>query len=93
MAHRMPTIKKLRRFGFASFALALVACGSPPVVPQAPRSAKLAETFVEAMDHEINDPLTPTPYLDALDRALTNHSDRESLATAVAALDALVSGF
>ncbi len=90
MAHRMPTTKKFRRFGFAAFALALVACGSPPVAPQAPKSAKLAETFVEAMDQEINDPLTPTPYLDALDRALTNHSDRESLATAIAALDALV---
>lgn len=73
MAHRMPTTKKFRRFGFAAFALALVACGSPPVAPQAPKSATLADTFVVAMAQEINDPLSPTPYLDSLDRALTNH--------------------
>lgn len=90
MAHRMPVSEKLRRIGFASVTLALVACGSPPVVPKPPPSAKLAETFVAAMDREIDDPLAPTPYLDALDRSLTNHSDPESFATAIAALDALV---
>lgn len=90
MAHRMPISEYLARIGFASLTLAVIACGNPPAVPRAPQSAKLAESFVTALDGEINDPLAATPYLDAVDRAVTNPSDPESLPTAIAALDALV---
>ncbi len=90
MARQMPISETFSRIGLASITLAAVACGSPPVVPQTPSSAKLAESFVEAFDGETNEPLAASRYLDALDRAVTNPGDPESLAAATAALDALV---
>ena len=53
MARRMPISENFSRIGLASIALAAVACGSPPVVPQVPASAKLAESFVEAFDGDV----------------------------------------
>jgi hypothetical protein len=90
MARRLPIFLSFSRIGIAAIALAAIGCGSPPVVPQAPQSAKLAESFVEAFDGETNDPLAASRYLDAIDRAITTPRDPESLATALAALDALV---
>lgn len=90
MVHRRSVSEILSRIGFASLTVGAIACGAPPVVPQAPPSAKLAETFVDAMDGENDDPLAASKFLDALDRAVTNPRDPESLATAMAALDALV---
>src|SRR5690349_8274219 len=52
--------------------------------------AKLAEAFVEALDAEVNDPIAAGKYLDAVDKAIANGRDPESLATIVGALDALV---
>ena len=78
------------RLGLVSAALLFAACGGPtPVAPQAPPSAKLAESFVEALDAEAADPLASAKYLDAIDRAVANGRDPEALATVVAALDAL----
>lgn len=90
MARRKLFSNYVSRFAFASLSLAIAACGNPPVVPETPKSAKLAESFVNAFDGETNDPLAVTGYLDALDRSVTNPTDPESLATAIAALDALV---
>ncbi|HRI63627.1 MAG TPA: hypothetical protein PK156_05300 [Polyangium sp.] len=90
MAHRTPISAILSRFGCASFTLALIACGNPPAVPSAPPSAKLAESFVVAFDGELSDPLNTTRYLETLDRSVANPNDPESLATGIAALDALV---
>ncbi|MRG94023.1 hypothetical protein [Polyangium spumosum] len=78
------------RLGLVSAALLLAACGGPtPVVPKAPPWAKLAESFVEALDAEAVDPLASAKYLDAIDRAVANGRDPEALAAVVAALDAL----
>lgn len=90
MAHRTPISANLSSIGLASIALAIVACGNPAAVPKTPQSAKLAESFIAAFDGETNDPLDATRYLDTLDRSVTNPQDPESLATGIAALDALV---
>ncbi len=91
MAHRMPVRRIFSRFGYAALTLAALACTPPPVTPRPPQSAKLAESFVDAFDDETTDPLAASKYLKAIDRAIVNAQDPESLATAVAALDALVS--
>lgn len=90
MAQRMPFNKILSRFGLVPMTLAAIACTPPPEAPRTPQSAKLAESFVEAFDAESIDPLAASKYVDAIDRAVANPRDPESLATAIAAIDALV---
>jgi hypothetical protein len=90
MARRKPVSEYVSRIAFACLSLTVVACGNPPVVPKAPETAKLGQFFVSAFDGEMNDPLAVAGYLDSLDRAVANPADPESLATAIAALDALV---
>ncbi|MDC0740177.1 hypothetical protein [Polyangium mundeleinium] len=84
-----PNPQHAARLGLISAAL-LAACANPtPVAPQQPPSAKLAESFVAAIDAEAADPLASAKYLDAIDRAVANGRDPEALATVVASLDAL----
>ena len=83
--------KTFSRIGLVPLTLAAFACTPAPIAPRAPQSAKLAESFVDAFDAEVTDPLAGPGYLDAIDRAIANPRDPESLAAAVAAIDALVS--
>lgn len=62
---------------------------SAPNVPTAP-PPKLAGLFAVAVEREANDSLAVAPYLDVIDAAADRPEADSSLATAVAALDALV---
>lgn len=81
---------------FSCLFLLAAVCATPgcepqaPVTPKGPPPAALAEAFAAAFDAEALDATAAAKYLDALDRSIENPNDPESVATVIAAVDALV---
>ncbi|NUP09462.1 MAG: hypothetical protein HOW73_25695 [Polyangiaceae bacterium] len=89
------THHRLRAISSTALILAALTagCSKPdPKVPGNAGSSGVSKAYVAAFHAEMQDPQDPEAYLDAVDAAVDNAEDPESLAVMIAALDALLEG-